>query len=302
MRIFLIIFALISAGCATLATTLPPVQTHEIETEQALQTREALKTYMADYRRLQDIALPILAANTEFCDKRGIDIGAYTLSEKDLPKALRGKNGSVDLKSPAIVYSRNPALPKGAVFVDERGKAISVSKINPDVASVNLRIGGDIVGRKITPAPICDYPVRLKYTPAINAYANGKNITVTTGMMKFTNDEELALIIGHELAHNTHSHIRKIVQNTILGFGRGTFARQFESEADYVGLYYSARAGYPIENTKRFWRNLAKVSVKSIDKAKTHPITPERYVRLESAVLEIKAKQAAGLPLEPKLK
>ena len=299
MRALLIIFALVCTGCATLSTTLPPVQSEQMKAEQILQRRTALKNYMADYRRLQDIALPILKANTQFCKKRGIDIGAYTLSEKDLPKALRGKDGSVDLKSPAIVYSRDDALPKGAVLLDEKGKPIAVSKLNPDVADITIRKGGEVKRARITPADICGYPVRLKYTPAINAYADGRHITVTTGMMDFANDEELALIIGHELAHNTHGHIRKIVQNTILGFGRGTFARQFESEADYVGLYYSARAGYPIDTAKQFWRNLAKVSVKSLDNPKTHPITPERYVRLENAVKEIKAKQASGVVLEP---
>ncbi len=265
-----------------------------------MQTRAAFKIYMADYRRLQDIALPVLAANTQFCDKIGADIGAYTLSEKTLPKALRGKNGLPDLKSPTIMYVRAGILGvrKGGVLIKD-GKPITVDKLDAGVTSVNMRTRNGTLAQTVTATPVCGYPVRLKYSPAINAYADGRNITVTTGMMAFANDEELALIVGHELAHNTHSHIRKIIQNTIAGFGTGTFARQFESEADYVGLYYSARAGYPIDNAKEFWRKLAKISVKSLDKPKTHPITPERYVRLENAVAEIRAKQAAGEVLEP---
>ncbi len=299
MRSWLFISAFGLSSCATLSTTLPESAPARVEAEKINQTREALKIYMADFRRLQDIALPVLAANTQFCDKIGADIGAYTLSEKDLPKALRGTEGSVDLKSPALVYSRDSALPKGAVLIDERGKALKTSELNPDIASVSLRVRGTLIPTPVEPTPICGYPVRLKYTPAINAYANGRSIIVTTGMMAFASDEELALIIGHELAHNTHGHIRKIVQNTILGFGKGTFARQFESEADYVGLYYSARAGYPIETAKEFWRKLARISVKSIDKPSTHPIAAQRYVGIDAAVAEIKAKQKAGLPLAP---
>jgi len=300
MRSWLFISAFGLSSCATLSTTLPESAPARVEAEKINQTREALKIYMADFRRLQDIALPVLAANTQFCDKIGVDIGAYTLSEKDLPKALRGKNGAPELKSPTILYVRpgTPSLFEGNVII-KNGKPVKVSALKPGIETIDTRARGVTSPVPVTATPICGYPVRLKYTPAINAYANGRSIIVTTGMMAFASDEELALIIGHELAHNTHGHIRKIVQNTILGFGKGTFARQFESEADYVGLYYSARAGYPIENAKEFWRKLARISVKSIDKPSTHPIAAQRYVGIDEAVAEIKAKQKAGLPLAP---
>lgn len=278
-----------------------------VETEQTLQAREALKIYMRDFRRLQDIAFPILKANTQFCDKISADIGVYTLSERDLPKALRSRSGLPPVKSPAIIYVRGDSdIREGGVLLNENSKPASVNALDldPDAQSqtIQVRYASGTEETSVTPEKICGYPVRLRFSPAINAYADGRNITVTTGMMDFANDEELALIIGHELAHNTHGHVRKIIQNTLLGFGTGIFARQFESEADYIGLYYAARAGYPIDNAKSFWRKLARISVRSLDKPKTHPITPERYIRLEAALSEIKAKQQAGLPLEPNLK
>ena len=51
---------------------------------------------------------------------------------------------------------------------------------------------------------VCDYPVLLGDDDALNAYADGNNIIITRGMMRFLeSDRELALVIGHELAHNS---------------------------------------------------------------------------------------------------
>jgi len=151
-----------------------------------------------------------------------------------------------------------------------------------------------------TSVTACDYKPRLISSTAINAYADGRNITFTTAMMEFTQSEnELAMIIGHELAHNTMGHIRKVIGNYIFSLGATRYTRPFESEADYVGLYYLARAGYSTEGVEDFWQRLAKVSPKSINRAKTHPTFPDRYLRIKAARKEILAKQEAGVPLYP---
>ena len=110
------------------------------------------------------------------------------------------------------------------------------------------------------------------------------------------------LILGHELAHNTQGHIPKIVRTYIFSLGGTRYARPFESEADYVGLYYMARAGYSMDGVEDFWARLALVSPRNTNRAKTHPSTPERAVRISAARDEIEAKIAAGEPLLPNYK
>ena len=80
------------------------------------------------------------------------------------------------------------------------------------------------------------------------------------------------------------------------------YTRPFESEADYVGLYYMVRAGFNPDNVEAFWRRLAEVDPRSVNRAKTHPTFPDRYVRLAAAREEILSKQAAGEPLLPNFK
>lgn len=178
---------------------------------------------------------------------------------------------------------------------------------------------------ELTPVQECDYPVFLSKGDEINAFADGARVVITRGMMRFVeNDKELSMVVAHELAHNIMSHIDAKMQNMLLGsivdilaavygintqgtfggIGAQVYSKEFEAEADYVGLYIMARAGLEIENTAMFWRRMAAEHPGNISRshATTHPATPERFIGIEKTVEEIRKKQGSGLPLEPELK
>jgi len=195
-------------------------------------------------------------------------------------------------------------LKRGDIIIDEAGDPADLrgESWETDLADDQIRVkrGSETLTINVKAVPACDYNLRLSQSAAINAYADGRNITVTAGMMNFAqNDSELALIVGHELAHNTMGHIRKSITNYVLSLGGTRYTRPFESEADYVGLYYLARAGYSPEGVEDFWKRLSTVSPKGINRAKTHPTFPERYLLIRAARDEILKKQKAGTPLLP---
>jgi predicted Zn-dependent protease len=183
----------------------------------------------------------------------------------------------------------------------------------------------------ITPVKACDFGVHLAPDDVKNAYADGKNVVVYKGMMDFfKTDEEIALVLSHELAHNSMKHIDAKQKNAIVGgiFGllldiaaagagvntNGEFAKAgagiagntysvaFEQEADYVGLYFMKKADYDIQHAADFWRRMAVSNSQAITIKSTHPTTPERFVAIEATVGEIKTKIANGEPLTPELK
>ena len=97
-----------------------------------------------------------------------------------------------------------------------------------------------------------------------------------------------------------------------LGFNTGgvfgdiagqAFSQSFEAEADYIGLYFMARAGYDIVDAPNFWRRMGIAHPGSIrtNHAASHPGTPERFVALNKTVSEILDKRAAGKELLPEL-
>ncbi len=107
----------------------------------------------------------------------------------------------------------------------------------------------------------------------VDAFADGNAVAVTTGAMDFIEtDEELAYLLGHELAHYAYGHFEAVKSNAFLGALHGAIvtvatgvysdysnltalyhAPKFEVEADYVGAYFAARAGYDVTNATKFW-------------------------------------------------
>lgn len=183
----------------------------------------------------------------------------------------------------------------------------------------------------VTPVTGCAIPVLLETNPEPNAFTDYSKIVIQTGILRLTRtDADLATILGHELAHVTMGHYRKQRMNALLGSigggaidtgfllggistggafsnyleaaGQNAFSVGFEMEADYVGAYYAARAGYDITGAEEVWQRMSLEHPSSIRKASTHPTTPVRYLQMRKVIAEIAEKKAKDLPLMPKLR
>lgn len=303
---------LILGGCTTLDARLPDISQSDLDREQRLQEKSAFSEMTTLRERLMRVAHPVMKENADICKTTRFDIGASTHTLKSYSKTLRPgaerELGARDEPTLNFVRPGSPAdrsgLQTGDVLLDENGKhvALPTAKFDEHETLTRMRNGQESPVA-LTPERICGYDIKLKMTPTINAYATGKSIIVTSGMINFVNsDDELALIIGHELAHNEMGHVRKIVTNILLSGFATRYTRPFESEADYVGMYYMARAGYALENVEQIWRRLGTLSPRGIARAKTHPIYPDRYLRLVATRKEIEEKTSGGKELLPNMK
>jgi len=309
------LFFMALTACAGLDTRLPDISKADLEAEKQRQENDALAQLELDAGTLLNVGWPVLTANADLCPKTRPSIGVKTHKLRSYPKRLRSAAARVlDAEETARIFHIADGSPaalagfkRGDIIVNAEGEPAKLSgeSWETDLADneVSVRRGAESLTLKVAPVSACDYNLRLSQSSAINAYADGRNLTITTGMMEFTqSDSELALIIGHELAHNTMGHIRKSIINYILSLGGTRFTRPFESEADYVGLYYLARAGYSPEGVEAFWKRLATVAPKNISRAKTHPTFPERYLSIQATQEQILEKIKAGAPLLPNFK
>lgn len=161
------------------------------------------------------------------------------------------------------------------------------------------------------------HPLQIEWLvvedPSINAGATFGRIFVTTGMLRFARvDDELALILGHELAHITQGHVsRSALNTTLLGLGSqvvnvlspgiGLIAGQVgqlflnrynqeqEREADLVGLRYAAAAGYDPQVGAEIMRRMAEEEPHTATAGffSSHPSSAERAQTLRQVAAHL---------------
>ncbi|HEX8480620.1 MAG TPA: M48 family metallopeptidase [Allosphingosinicella sp.] len=99
--------------------------------------------------------------------------------------------------------------------------------------------------------------VRLARSTQVNAFATGRSVVMTVAMLKFLkSDDELAVVLGHELAHNIFGHPAIRSEEGILrGLGiKASAMWKREEVADRFGLRLMAEAGYDLDSAIPFWR------------------------------------------------
>ena len=337
-----LIVAAFIAGCAP-TSQLPTVDEGLARAEAHKQRMEATAAHVENLRRLHDVSFHILKSNVELCGKKVRHFGGYagfTLDQmdKEWRDSMRLQFGvgnrvtifGVGRDSPAQRAGLRPRdkihrvngtdIGTGKRAFQRLGKALKKNGSNPTDLTIDR--DGQSLELTITPVLSCDYPVVIVQDDRVNAYADGTKVAISAGMIRFTeSDDELALIIGHELAHNTRGHIDAKRGNVLLGgiigalatgltgvrmtdigqqAGAAAFSQEFEAEADYVGVYHAARAGYTVEKAAEFWRRMARIHPQAINLAgSTHPSTAKRFLAVQAASSEVERKRVAGQPLIP---
>ena len=154
----------------------------------------------------------------------------------------------------------------------------------------------------------------------------GGKIAVYTGILKITqNEDALAAVMGHEIAHAVARHsVERASQSLTVNLGtqvadiflggainrtRNTvgrssgmdifqlgifnpFGRKQETEADYLGLIFSSLAGFDIRESVKLWERMAE-SNKGKEPPQfmsTHPSSKNRIINLNKWITEIIVK------------
>ena len=73
------------------------------------------------------------------------------------------------------------------------------------------------------------------------------------------NDDQLAAVIAHEVAHALAHHVSERIAHESAGSGglwNLHFDRQQESEADHIGVFFMTFAGYDPAQALAFWQQM----------------------------------------------
>jgi predicted Zn-dependent protease len=233
---------------------------------------------------------------------------------------------SASIAAESLPTVPEPTIPPGYQPMqarDERGLWLELDDYEKSLARSPLRIRASALNEYVE-AMVCriaddycgDFRVYVVRNPYFNASmaANGM-MQVWTGLLtRMANESELAVVIGHEIAHyelaHTLAQFRKIKKGMAVGsvFDFGlllvgvpipvgqmaaildvlAFSRKEESEADFLGVRLMAAAGYDPHASYRVWHNVIEEDRRAERKreepglfSKTHPDADARADELK---------------------
>ncbi|MFZ5789966.1 MAG: M48 family metalloprotease [Pseudomonadota bacterium] len=352
LRTTIVASLFVVTACAQPRTQSPSVSSAELAAEQRKQEEIVVQDLVNDQRRLLSVGYPLLLAGADLCGdyvRRGA--GFYLQGRDGFPEELRNAAERIfRFDGGYKIYYVAPGSPAAAAGLRDGDKVLSIDgKALPTTPEEMKKFREELNTKKeaptsyvierdgtemtieIRPVSVCDYELAVNPDQDVNAATDGETIAINQGMLRFVhNDDELALVVAHELAHDAMGHIDAQKQNAAVAgagglmldilaamvgvntggafmkaaadAGQQAFSVEFEEEADYVGMYLMARAGYRIENAPDMWRRMAAVNPDAITVAKTHPTTPERFVALTKTIEEIDRKRETSIALMPEFK
>ena len=215
-------------------------------------------------------------------------------------------------------YSTESEIKMGKQYADEIEKSTRFIT-DPVITEYVNRIGQNIVKNSDCKVP---FTIKVIDTDEINAMAlPGGFFYVNSGLILAADEEaELAGVMAHEIAHVCAHHAAREMTRanyaqigmvplimmtgyswTGYGIYEATqllipitfleFSREFESQADYLGVQYMFRAGYDPQAFVTFFekiQNLEKQKPGAVAKVfENHPQTPDRIQHSEEEIAKI---------------
>jgi len=234
---------------------------------------------------------------------------------------------AVALVAPALAYPIAEERKLGDRFSIEAAGSLPLVR-EPAVVDTVSRIGRRIVEHLEGPQPF-DYRFAVVRDGSLNAFAvPGGFVYVNSGLLlRVANDSELAGVLGHEIGHSHAHHIVRqqektqlasyaalagmllsVIQPAIGAAAMGAnataqlkYQREFEQEADYLGMRYMRAAGFDphgmVTFMKRLWEEQRTLPIDQIPPYMlSHPLTDERITNLEASIRSTPVDPRAASP------
>ncbi|MCW3845620.1 M48 family metallopeptidase [Sphingomonas sp. LB-2] len=174
----------------------------------------------------------------------------------------------------------------------EASEAMLLDRLAHGPVTLNILRGGETLTLTLASTPGCALRIRLARSGQKDAFTVRGHVVVTTATLALAaNDDELAFVIAHELAHIVLGHTRRLQAANVprtgvmRGVGRkGRIVRETEEEADQLGGRIMLAAGYDPGRGALILRRLG--SGPRLGLFETHASDGDR----------IKAMQALGAP------
>lgn len=315
----------------SLPSALPaaPMPAAPIAATDAAPSTAFFETLRAADLRLATIAYRLTTANAALCDQLqpqvGMPIHALTQYAPGARKAAVATFGFEATIGVEAVVAGGPADRAGVrpndsiVAIDDRPQPGLPSADAPEAAAARdaaeaaimaapigkpLRLTVLRDGKRlpivINPVTGCRSRFEILLGSGLDASADGAIVQLGERFFEGYSNEEIAVVVAHELSHNILRHrarldVAKINRGLLAELGRnGRLIRETEDQADLLGIYLLANAGYDPMSAPNFWRQKGGAIDGGLFRSRTHASSKAR-----AEALEVAAREIAATPTRP---
>lgn len=238
--------------------------------------------------RVARISRRLRVANASLCDLTRPDVGLSTHRLSDYPEPLQ---------------------PLAQHFIGIGAQGRFIRSVVPDSPAdrAGLRVGEQILGGwpirddqpltlrgpdapqtiRLDPDRACHIPTFVIQAEEMNAATDGREIDLSTSLIEAVGDDDaLALIIAHEMAHVIRGHTRD----------QAGWATELMADGD--ALILMRNANYDIETTVASWASGIEAHRQSQALSRTHPPVDIRLQNLQNRLRDISNRGPGFLYLE----
>lgn len=189
----------------------------------------------------------------------------------------------------------------GGEGVADRDRALYLLESGGSDRVVALELGE---GRKVVvrAVPACRARFELLLGRGLHAGADGRGVHLGERWFHEFTDDEIAVIVAHELAHIVLRHRDRldaagVNRGLLKELGRnGRLFRSTERDADELGVHLLANAGYDPFAAARFWRTRGSRIDRGVFRGRTHPSSRARAEALETVARTIATGARPSIP------
>ena len=224
-------------------------------------------------------------------------------------------------RSQMIFMSQEEELALGEKSYEE---ALSTAKVITGTKDANrVKTIGERIA-KVANRSDFTWEFNLIEDKALNAFClPGGKVVVYTGILTAArNDDQLATVISHEIAHALARHgaermssatVQQGIQtlgNVVLAVGAPSYQNVFnqaygigsqigvmlpygrmqESEADEIGIYLMHKAGYNMQEALKFWENMSEGKTDTNEFLSTHPSSSTRIEDIKKVIVKVQSQ------------
>lgn len=298
-----------------------------------LRNAEALTRTLERQLRVWRVGSRLRTANAEFCDDTRHTFGFFAIDSTTFAPKFARVAPDIGLQPGVRIWAVRPDLSDTEALLALGDRIIGVDAhpvfeyrsfesamaepFRTGALTLSLERGDADLEIRLEGRLACDYRVAVVNSDIVGTFIDGNNILITSSMLDWTqSDDELAVLIAHELAHSVHGHVGRKKFQSMLGAladlalfafsgvytgmfelgGHSLFAGRMETAADRTGLVFAARAGFDVAVAPELWQRLAGAVYAGTDVefAKSHPIDLDRFDEIQKETNRILEAQKKG--------